>query len=376
VIALEPRPAPSRALALLSPVIAILLMLAAGAVMLAAMGRAPGEALYVYFAQPLVEFWWFLVRPEERAMWIYTPSEVLVKAVPLTLIGAGLAVCFRANVWNIGAAGQYTLGAIVAGAVALFVPEGPRWLSLPLYLAAGVAGGMAWAAIPALLKTRFNANEILVSLMLTYVAALLLDWLVRGPWKDPAGFGFPESREFAAAYLLPVLVGGTRLHLGLPLALLVAVALAVMMRRTLRGFSVRVMGAAPRAGAFAGFSQGGTVWFVLLLSGGLAGLAGAVEVSATIRQLQPVISAEYGFAAIIAAFLGRLNPVGAIFGAVVLAVTYIGGENAQITLQLPRNVTGIFQGMLLFFLLACDTLIRYRVRLRRRQAPDQAEELA
>ncbi len=368
MIALEPRARPSAALALLSPVIAIVLTVASGAVMLAAMGRPPGEALYVYFAQPFVELWWYVVRPEERAMWIYTPSEVVVKAVPLALIGAGLAVCFRANVWNIGAAGQYTLGAIAAGWLALAVPEGPGWLLLPAYLALGALGGMAWAAVPALLRTRFNANEILVSLMLTYVAALLLDWLVRGPWKDPSGFGFPETREFSAAYLMPVLLPGTRLHLGVVIAIAAAVALALMMRRTIRGFSLRVLGAAPRAGAFAGFSQERAVWFVLLLSGGLAGLAGAIEVSATIRQLQPVISAEYGFAAIIVAFLGRLNPAGALFGALVLAVTYIGGENAQIALQLPRNVTGIFQGMLLFFLLACDTLILYRVRRVRRAA--------
>ena len=368
MIALEPRPQPSRALALLSPFIAIALMLAAGAVLLAALGRSPAEALYVYFAQPFVEFFHWVTRPEERGMWVYTPSEVVVKAIPLTLIGAGLAVCFRANVWNIGAAGQYTLGAIAGGAVALHAPEAPQWLWLPLYLAAGVAGGMLWGAIPALLKTRFNANEILVSLMLTYVAALLLDWLVRGPWIDPAGFGFPESPQYSGAYLMPVLVSGTRLHLGLFLALAAAVALWLMMRRSMRGFAVRVVGAAPRAGAFAGFSQSRTVWFVLLLSGGLAGLAGAIEISATVQQLQPVIAAEYGFTAIIVAFLGRLSPLGAIFGGLVLAVTYIGGENAQIMLQLPRNVTGIFQGMLLFFLLACDTLILYRVRLGRRAA--------
>lgn len=368
MITLERRPQPSRILALLSPLIAILLMLLAGGVLLAALGRAPGAALHVYFGQPFVELFYWLTRPEERSMWVYTPSEVIVKAIPLTLIGAGLAVCFRANVWNIGAAGQYTLGAILGGAVALHAPDSPAWLWLPLYLAAGALGGILWAAIPALLKTRFNANEILVSLMLTYVAALLLDWLVRGPWIDPAGFGFPESPEYSGAYLMPVLVSGTRLHFGLFIALAAALALWVMMRRTMRGFAVRVVGAAPRAGAFAGFSQPGTVWFVLLLSGGLAGLAGAIEISATVQQLQPVIAAEYGFTAIIVAFLGRLNPLGAIFGGIVLAVTYIGGENAQIMLQLPRNVTGIFQGMLLFFLLACDTLITYRVRFGRRRA--------
>lgn len=363
MITLEPRAAPSRLLLILSPVLAIVLMLAAGSILLWAMGRAPGEVLYVYFFQPVHEAWLWIVRPEERAMWIYTPSEVVVKAIPLSLIGAGLAVSFRANVWNIGAAGQYTLGAIFSGAVALYLPEGGSiWLYLPIYLVAGILGGMAWAAIPALLRTRFNANEILVSLMLTYVATLLLDWLVRGPWRNPGGMGFPETRDFAEAFHMPVLLEGTRLHLGGIIAVVLAVALSVMMARTLRGFQVRVVGAAPRAGAFAGFSQSGTIWFVLLLSGGLAGLAGAIEVSATIQQLQPEISSQYGFVAIIAAFLGRLNPIGALFGGLVLGITFIGGENAQILLKLPKNVTGVFQGMLLFFLLACDTLTRYRVR--------------
>ncbi len=364
MIVLEPRPQPSRALSLLSPVIAIVLTLIAGGILMALMGRPPVEALSIYFFQPFHEFWLWLTAPaDEAAMWIYTPSEVAVKAIPLALIGAGLAVCFRANVWNIGAAGQYTFGAIVAGWLALIAPEGASGVWLVPYLLLGVIGGMAWAAIPALLRVRFNANEILVSLMLTYVAALLLDWLVRGPFKDPAGFGFPESPEFQSGFIMPVLMTGTRLHLGAILAVVVAVALWVMMSRTMKGFEVRVIGAAPRAGAFAGFSRDRTIWFVLLLSGGLAGLAGAVEVSATIQQLQPNISAEYGFVAIIVAFLGRLNPLGALFGAIILAVSYIGGENAQIMLKLPKAVTGIFQGMLLFFLLGCDTLIRYRIRL-------------
>lgn len=363
MIVLEARSQPSALLSVLSPLIAIGLTLIVGAALLTTMGQDPLAALYVYFFQPLHEFWLFIVQPENRAMWIYTPSEVVVKAIPLALIGAGLAVSFRANVWNIGAAGQYTLGAIFAGWVALFGPEGPIWFTLPLYLGAGVAGGMVWAAIPALLRTRFHANEILVSLMLTYVAGLLLDWLLRGPWKDPLGFGFPQTRDFAESYLMPVLVDGTRLHLGLVLAVVIALALWLMMARTIKGFEIMVIGTAPRAGAFAGFSQTGTVWFVLLLSGGLAGLAGAVEVSATVQQLQPEIQAQYGFTAIIVAFLGRLNPAGALLGALVLGITYIGGENAQIALKLPKNLTGIFQGMLLFFLLACDTLIRYRLRI-------------
>ena len=363
MIRLEPRAAPSPVLGLLSPIIAVGLMLVASAIILALLGQPIGQALYVYFFQPVHEFWLYLTLPDQRAAWIYTPSEVLVKAIPLALIGAGLTICFRANIWNIGAAGQYTLGAIFAGYIALFIPDGMGIASLPIYLAAGVLGGALWAAIPALLRTRFNANEILVSLMLTYVATLLLDWLVRGPWKDPAGMGFPESRDFAEVYLMPVLVPTTRLHFGLIIAIVLAIGLSVMMARTTRGFQVRVFGASPRAGVFAGFSQNGSIWFVLLLSGGMAGLAGAIEVSATIQQLQPDISSSYGFIAIIAAFLGRLNPAGALLGALVLAITFIGGENAQIFLKLPKNVTGIFQGMLLFFLLACDTLIHYRIRV-------------
>ena len=366
MIVLEPRPQPSRALALLSPVIAIGLTLLAGGILMALMGKPPLEALWIYFFQPFGELWMWATLPEgEREMWLYIPSEVIVKAIPLALIGAGLAVCFRANVWNIGAAGQYTMGAVIGGWFALSAPADASGLLLAPYLAAGVLGGMAWAAIPAFLRVRFNANEILVSLMLTYVAGYILDWLVRGPFKDPAGFGFPQSEDFQDAFIMPVLVEGTRLHLGVVLAIVIAVALWVMMGRTMKGFEVRVIGAAPRAGAFAGFSRNRTIWFVMLLSGGLAGLAGAIEVSATVQQLQPQISAEYGFVAIIVAFLGRLNPLGALLGAVILAISYIGGENAQILLKLPKAVTGVFQGMLLFFLLGCDTLIRYRIRLMR-----------
>jgi len=363
MIVLEPRPQPSRALALLSPVIAIGLTLLAGGILMALMGKPPLEALRIYFFQPFEELWMWITLPEgEREMWLYTPAEVIVKAIPLALIGAGLAVCFRANVWNIGAAGQYTMGAVIGGWFALSAPADASGIWLAPYLIAGVLGGMAWAAIPAFLRVRFNANEILVSLMLTYVAGYILDWLVRGPFKDPAGFGFPQSEDFQDAFIMPVLVEGTRLHLGVVLAIVVAVALWVMMGRTMKGFEVRVIGAAPRAGAFAGFSRDRTIWFVLLLSGGLAGLAGAIEVSATVQQLQPQISAEYGFVAIIVAFLGRLNPLGALLGAVILAISYIGGENAQILLKLPRAVTGVFQGLLLFFLLACDVLLRYRIR--------------
>ena len=349
---LERRVSPSPVLAVLSPLIAVALTILAGFALFAVLGKDPVRAMEIYFLSPFAD--------------AYNRSELLVKAIPLALIGSGLAICFRAGVFNIGAPGQYTLGAIFAGGVALHAPADAAmvWL-LPLCLAAGFVGGMLWGWIPAILRITSGANVILVSLMLTYVAALLLDWLVRGPWTDPQGRGFPKSALFPDGALMPVLLPGTRLHWGLVIAVVAALVLALILYRTRRGFGIRSMGLAPKAAAFAGFSEARTITYVMLVSGGLAGLAGAVEVTATIQQLQPEIAAGYGFAAIIVAFLGRLNPIGSLVAALALAVTYIGGENAQILLKLPKNAAFVFQGLLLFFLLACDTLIHYRLRVRR-----------
>jgi len=349
---LERRVAPSPLMAVLSPVIAVALTILAGFALFAALGKDPVKAMEIYFLSPFAD--------------AYNRSELLVKAIPLALIGSGLAICFRAGVFNIGAPGQYTLGAIFAGGVALHAPEGAPmiWL-LPLCLGAGFVGGMLWGWIPAILRVSTGANVILVSLMLTYVAQLLLDWLVRGAWADPLAFGFPKTATFPDGALMPILLPGTRLHWGVVVAVVAALLLAWMLARTRRGFGIRAMGLAPKAASFAGFSEAGTITYVMLVSGGLAGLAGAVEVTSTLQQLQPDIAAGYGFAAIIVAFLGRLNPLGALVAALALAVTYIGGENAQILLKLPKNAAFVFQGMLLFFLLACDTLIHYRLRLRR-----------
>ncbi|MCR9221919.1 MAG: ABC transporter permease [Alphaproteobacteria bacterium] len=347
-IRLERRPAPSRAMLLATPPLAVLLTVLAGAILFAAMGFDPLETLRAYFVSPLTS--------------LYGWGELAVKATPLAIIAIGLALGFRGNVWNIGAEGQLTLGAICAGGLALAVygHEGP-WL-LPLMMLAGAAGGLAYAAIPAYLRVRFNANEILTSLMLTYVAGLLLSYLVTGPWKDPEGFGFPQSRLFNPEALLPIVLDGTRMHLGAPLALCVVLAGWLVVARTLIGFQIKVVGLTPIAAGYAGFSQARIIWFTLLLSGGLAGLAGAIEVSGPIGQLQPAISPGYGFTAIIVAFLGRLHPVGVLLAALLMALSYLGGEQAQIELGLPLAVTGVFQGMLLFFLLASDFLTHYRVR--------------
>ena len=286
----------------------------------------------------------------------------MVKATPLLIIALGLSVCFRANVWNIGAEGQFVIGAVAAGGVALLADKttGP-WI-IPAILGAGVLGGMAWAGMTALLRDRFNANEILVSLMLVYVAEMVLSYLVFGPWKDPNGFNFPQTKTFDVVTQIPRLMAGSRVHIGIIFALLGVVGLSVFLFRTLAGFKQEVSGLAPAAARYAGFSSRRALWVALLVSGGAAGLAGALEVAGPIGQLTPYVPAGYGFAAIIVAFVGRLHPVGVVFSAVLMSMFYIGGELAQSRLGLPKSLTGVFQGLLLFNLLACDTLMVYRLR--------------
>jgi simple sugar transport system permease protein len=240
-------------------------------------------------------------------------------------------------------------------------PQGP-WL-LPMMLLAGAAAGACYALIPALLRARYGANEILTSLMLVYVAELLLDFLMRGPWRDPAGFNMPHSVVFEPEATLPLLLEGGRLNIGTPIMLAVVLAFALMMARSLKGFEIRLVGEAPRAARFAGFAETRLVVTVFALSGALAGLAGVLEAAGTIKQLQPGMSPGYGFTAIIVAFLGRLNPVGALVAGVFVAITFIGGENAQIMLRLPLDATRVLQGLLLFFVLASDSLLLYRFRM-------------
>jgi len=268
-------------------------------------------------------------------------------------------------VWNIGAEGQFVLGAIFAGGVAMQAgPTTSHWIVVPILLA-GVLGGMCWAGIVALLRDRFNANEILVSLMLVYVADMVLNYLVYGPWKDPAGYNFPQTITFATATKIPKLVDGFRTNIGVVIALLAAAGFWILLFRTYLGFQLQVGGLAPAAARYAGFSSRRALWTALLLSGGMAGLAGALDVAGPLGQLTPHVPAGYGFAAIIVAYVGRLHPIGTIFSAILMSMFYIGGELAQSRLGLPKALTGVFQGLLLFTLLACDTLILYRVRLRR-----------
>ncbi len=345
---LEARPEPSAFWSYASPVLALLCTVVIGIILFAMLGKDPVRGLQVFFWEPIRSG--------------YAVGELVVKATPLLLIALGLAVCFRSNVWNIGAEGQYILGAIAASGVALLADAGSsRWIVVFILLA-GVAGGMAWAGITALLRDKFNANEILVSLMLVYVAIQVLGYMVYGPWKDPAGYNFPQTKTFDAVTRIPRLFDGSRVSIGVVLALVAVAGVWIFLFRTRAGFAQQVGGLAPAASRYAGFSSRNALWTALLVSGGMAGLAGALEVAGPIGQLTPYVPAGYGFAAIIVAYVGRLHPVGMVFSAVLMSMFYIGGELAQSRLGLPKSLTGVFQGLLLFTLLACDTLVNYRLR--------------
>jgi simple sugar transport system permease protein len=349
-LVLEKRAERSTLIAVTSPLIAIALTLATMAALFVLLGKNPVYALYVYFVQPLTD--------------VYTLEEIAVKATPLVMIGVGLALCYIANVWNIGAEGQFTMGAVAGSWVAVATQgtgAGP-WV-LPAMLLLGALGGALYAMIPAICKVRFGASEILTSLMLVYVADLFMDYLVRGPWRDPHGLNFPTTAEFDPVATVPTLIEGSRLHAGAIVALIFVMLATVLLGRTIKGFEIRVVGAAPRAARFSGFNSNQLVIFTFAVSGALAGLAGIIEVAGPIGHLQPGISPGYGFTAIIVAFLGRLNPVGILIAGLFLALTFIGGEGAQISLKVPLDLTKVFQGILLFYVLACDSLIVYRIRL-------------
>jgi general nucleoside transport system permease protein len=353
MLKLEARAQPSSFWSYGSPLLALLVTVVIGVILFVSLGKDPIRGLEMFFWQPIRNG--------------YALGELMVKATPLLIIALGLAVCFRSNVWNIGAEGQYVLGAIFGGGVAMLADKGTGSWIVIVVLLAGVVGGMLWAALTALLRDRFNANEILVSLMLVYVAVLLLSYLVGGPWKDPAGFNFPQTKNFDISTRIPRLFEGSRVNVGLLLAVVGVAGLWVFLFRTRAGFAQQVGGLAPAAARYAGFSSRQALWTALMISGGLAGLAGALEVAGPIGQLTAYVPAGYGFAAIIVAYVGRLHPVGMVFSAILMSMFYIGGEMAQSRLGLTKSLTGVFQGLLLFSLLACDTLVNYRLRFGRRE---------
>ncbi|QIE41444.1 ABC transporter permease [Meridianimarinicoccus aquatilis] len=355
MIRLEKRPMPSRLWTVLTPIVAVLGTMVAGGLMFALLGKDPFEAIRTIFYDPLFN--------DQFAA--YSRPQLLVKAGPLILIAIGLSLGFRAGVWNIGAEGQYIIGALCGAGVGLALYPSESFLVLPLMVAVGALGGWAWAMIPAVLKTRFNTNEILVSLLLVYVAEQLLASASLGLLRNPDGGGFPGSRNFQQweAAANPELISGTGMHWGVVAAFIAVIGAYTMLSKHMLGFQIRLTGSAPRAARFAGVNPVRLVLICLGLSGALAGMAGLFEVTGPAGQISIDFGSGYGFTAIIVAFLGRLHPIGILLAGLLMALTYIGGELSQFMLGVPAAAIQAFQGMLLFFLLAVDVLSNYRVRI-------------
>ncbi|MDF1804513.1 ABC transporter permease [Thalassovita sp.] len=358
MLRLEKRPQPSQAWTYMTPVLAVLLTMVAGGALFAFLGKDPLIAIRTIFWDPLFSEFAFYYRP-----------QLLVKGGPLVLIAIGLSLGFRAGIWNIGAEGQYIVGAICGAAVALALYPLEAWWLFPAMVIAGGLGGMLWAMIPALLKVKFGTNEILVSLMLVYVAEQLLASMSLGLLKNPEGFGFPGSRnlqQYDSAHNAD-LIAGSGMHWGVVAAFIAVILAYVLLNRHMLGFHIRLTGEAPRAAKFAGVNPPRLILFCLGASGALAGLAGMFEVAGPSGQVSIDFNVGYGFTAIIVAFLGRLHPVGILLAGGLMALTYIGGEIAQSKLGLPSAAIQLFQGMLLFFLLAVDVLTNFRIKLTKRE---------
>lgn len=356
MIRLEKRPQPSRAWSMATPLVAVIATMIFGGILFAILGKNPIEAIATIFWEPLFGEFAYYYRP-----------QLLVKGAPLVLIAIGLSLGFRAGIWNIGAEGQYIMGAICgAGAGLAFYPMEAFYI-FPIMVIAGALGGWIWAMIPALLKVKFGTNEILVSLMLVYVAEQMLASASLGLLKNPEGFGFPGSRNlqsYESAHNAEI-IAGTGMHWGVVAALIAVIFSYVLLNRHMLGFHIRLTGEAPRAAKFAGVKPARLILFCLGMSGVLAGLAGMFEVSGPSGQISIDFNVGYGFTAIIVAFLGRLHPVGILLAGGLMALTYIGGEIAQSNLGLPSAAIQVFQGMLLFFLLALDLLTNFRIAIRK-----------
>lgn len=348
---LEQRSEPSQTMRYMSPIIAVGLTLISGTLLFYFLGKNPLECFRTFFINPIQDQ--------------YGVGELFLKATPLMLCAAGISIGFRANVWNIGAEGQFLIGALAAGAVALKFPESNSPFLLLGMVLAGALGGMIWAAIPTWLRTRFGASEILTSLMLVYVAQLIVLWLVHGPWKDPQGHNFPQSELFQINALLPVMVDGTRVSAALLFAIAALIVSWVFMNKSFTGYQMKVTGQAEHASCYAGFDSKHVIWLGMLIGGSMAGIAGMSEVAGPIGQINEHISSGYGFTAIIVSFVGRLHPIGIFIASLLLALLCIGGEQAQQCLNLPSSISNVFQGMLLFFLLTADVFVSFRLRLAR-----------
>jgi len=351
---LEPRSEASRALVFGVSVGAVLAALAVTGMIFWAYGHNPVTAYQGIFASTLGNFRGF--------------AEVLRKTIPLLLAGVGLVLAFRAQFWNIGAEGQILAGAVAASGVALFVPLGAPWLLIAMFVA-GFLGGAVWGLLPALLKVRLGVSEIITTLMLNYVALYGVQYLIYGPWKGLSTRGMPISDTFVGAAWLPTL-SGTRLHWPtLALGVLLAIAVLFLLKRTTLGFETKVLGESPRAARYAGINLGRTTALLVLVAAGAAGLAGVGEVAGIHHRLvEPTqLSLGYGYTAIIVALLARGNPLAVILTALLLGWVSATGDVVRVTLRLPAEITGVISGLILFFLIASEPLLRYRWRRERRE---------
>ena len=344
---LAKRERPSLSSKILAPLVALVAATLINLLLYLVMGKDPVAVFHAMILEPFISFPSF--------------AEVLLKTGPLLLIAEGLAIGYRAKVFNIGAEGQFIMGAVFASALPVWYPMATGQWIWPTMLLAGAVGGAMWAGITAFWRVRLRANEILVSLMLSLVAAQVLNYLLLGPWKDPNGFNFPQSVMFQYDAMVPLIVPGTRVNASLLIAIALALAAYVFMQKSFMGYKLEVGGLAPRAAGYAGFSEGRAIWLSLLIGGFAAGLAGAAEVAGPIGQLQRSISTGYGYAAIIVAYLGGLHPIGILFSSVVMAAIYIGGDNAMVSADLPIAAVRVFQGSLLLSYLMAMTFVRYRL---------------
>ena len=347
-IKLEKRREPSLAMLVATPIASVLLTMLIGIVVFDLIGIDGFKAVVDIFLSPLLAS--------------YKWQDVALKAAPLIIIALGLSMGNRAQVWNIGAEGQYVIGALCSAGVGIAFGQTGGFFVVLLMIAAGIAGGGLWAAVPAWLRTRFNVNEILSSLMLTYISFQVLGYLVGGPWKDPNGRNFPATAPLADSQTLPVWPDST-VHLGVLIALILPFVFWVIMARSEFGYQVRVVGSSTTAARHGGFDSKRTIWATMIIGGAMAGLAGGLEFAGVLHKMDLGFASGYGFTAIIVAFLGRLNPFGCLIAGIVLAVTYVGGQMAQTSVHIPNSTAGIFQAMMLFFILASDILVRYRIRV-------------
>ena len=318
-----------------------------GALVLMAIGVEPIAVYKVILTDPLRD--------------LYGITEILVRSVPLILIALGISVAFRSGILNIGAEGQMQIGIISAAAVAIFLPDLPKPLLLPLVLLTGSIGGALWGGIAGTLKARLGVNEILSTVMLNYIAAQLYGFLLRGPMIDPAeltvGSGTPQSVRLPKAAWLDRLIPGTRLHAGLIIALVMAALVFILLWRTTAGFRLRASGAEPKAARYAGIRVERSLVAAMLISGGFAGLAGAVELTGVHRRAIEAISSGYGFSGIVVALFGGLHPAFIVPSAFFFGLLLIGADMTQRAMSVPANMVFVLQGAIILSIVSAKSYL-------------------